>query len=128
MMDVLVSVLYRTATRASPAPLDRLHVALGASLIFDLPYRHNTTSKVEGVNGVIADVLRSFAGERADDWPDFVPLVEFTINDSASSLGSRYTPSYVDRDQHPRRPLVTPAAPDPVGLGEAVADLLGCVT
>ena len=39
-----------------------LHEALGSSLIFGSPHHHNTTSKVERVNGVIADVLRSFAG------------------------------------------------------------------
>ena len=46
-----------------------MHEALGASLIFGSPHHHNTTSKVERVNGVIADVLHSFAGERADGWP-----------------------------------------------------------
>jgi hypothetical protein len=76
-------------------------------------------------------VLRFFAGERADDWPDFVLLAEFAINDSASPLGSGYTavtPFYADRghaSQHPRRPLVPPAAPDSAGPAEAVADLMG---
>ena len=40
------------------------------------------------MNVVIADVLRSFAADRGDDWQDFVPLAEFAINDSASALGS----------------------------------------
>jgi transposase InsO family protein len=101
-------------TRFTSAFWTGLHAALGASLIFGLPHHNNTTSKVERVNGVIADVLRSFAfaGEWADDWPDFVPLVEFAINYSASPLGSGYTPFYANRGQHPRRPLVPPAAPD----------------
>ena len=106
-------------------------MTLGASLIFGSPHHHNTTSKVERVNGVIADVLRSFAGERADDWPDFVLLAEFAINDSALQLGSGYTPFYADRGQHPRRPLNPPATPDPAvpaGSGEAVAALMGRVT
>jgi hypothetical protein len=58
-----------------------------SSLVFD---HHNTTGKVDNttgkvdlINGVIADVLRSFANERGDDWPALVPLVEFAINDSA---------------------------------------------
>jgi hypothetical protein len=72
---------------------------------------------VKRVNGFIADVLRSFGSGRADDWPDFVPLVEFAINDSASLLGSGYTPFYADRGQHPRPPLVPPAAPDSAGQG-----------
>ena len=80
-----------------------------------LPHHHNTTSKVERVNGVIADVLRSFAGERADDWLALVPLVEFAINDSASLHGTGYTPFYADRDQQPRHPLTPSAAPDPAG-------------
>jgi hypothetical protein len=78
-----------------------LHAALGASLIFGSPHHHddhNTTSKVERVNGVIAagDVLRAFAGNRSDDWPELVPLVEFAISDSASTLGrgSGYMPFY----------------------------------
>ena len=57
---------------------------------------------MELVNCRIADVLRSFAGERADDWQALVPLVEFAINDSASPLGTGYTPFYADRGQHLR--------------------------
>ncbi len=86
--------------------------------------------------------MSSFAGERADDWPDFVPMVKFAINDSASpaALGSGYTPFYADRGQHPgpgtrlhpRRPLVSrpAAAPDSASplAGEPVADLMGRVT
>ena len=48
------------------------------------------------MNGVIADVLRSFAADRGNDWPDFVPLAEFAISDSASALGSGYTQFYAD--------------------------------
>jgi hypothetical protein len=54
---------------------------------------------------MIADVLRSFASERCNDWPQLVQLVEFAINNSVSTLGSGYTPFYADRCQHPRRPL-----------------------
>ena len=104
------------------------NLALGASLIFGLSHHHNTTSKVEQINGVIADVLHSFAGERADDCPALVPPVEFAINDSASPLGTGYTPFYADRGQHPRRPLTPSAAPDPAGSGEAAAHLMGRVT
>ena len=83
------------------------------------------------MNGVIADVLRSFVADRGDDWPDFVPLAEFAINDSASALGSGYTLFYADRGQHPRRPLNSPASPDPAapaGSGEAAAHLMSRVT
>jgi hypothetical protein len=36
-------------------------------------------------------------------------LPDFAINDSASTLGSGYTPFYADRGQHPRRPLLLAA-------------------
>ena len=96
---------------------------MGASPIFGSPHHRNTTSKVERVNGVIADVLRSFAGERADDWPALVPLEEFAINDSASPFGPGNMPFYADpleRRVYPRRPRPSPsqaAAPDPAGPG-----------
>ena len=81
--------------------------------------------KVERVNSVIADVLRSSAGERADDWPTHVPLVEFAINDSASD---RLHALLRRRRPAPRRPLTLSGAPDPAGSGEAAAQLMGRVT
>ena len=55
--DVLVS---DRDTRFTSAFWVGQHETLGASLIFGSPHHHCTTSKVERVNGVIADVLRSF--------------------------------------------------------------------
>lgn len=56
------------ATRFTSAFWTGLHEAQGASLILGLPPQHrNTTRKVERVNGVIADVLRSFASGQCDD-------------------------------------------------------------
>ncbi len=109
-------------TRFTSAFWIGLHAALGSSLVFGSPHHHNTTGKVEHINGVIADVVRSFANECGVDWPALVPLVEFAINDLASPVGSGYTPFYADRGQHPRRPLTQPSPPDPagpVGDGEA---------
>ena len=56
-----------------------LHAALGTSLIFGSPYHHNTNSRTERVNAVIADVLRSFVEGRQDDWPAMIPLVESAV-------------------------------------------------
>ena len=107
-----------------------LHVALGTSLIFGSPHHHNTNARTERVNGVIADVLRSFVSERQDNWPSLIPLVEFAINDSASPLGMGYTPFFADRGQHPRRPLSAPADTSlpPATDGVAVARLMDHVT
>ncbi len=62
--DVLVS---DRNTRFISAFWTALHAVLGASLLFGSPYHHNTTRNVERVNGIIADVLRAFSGDRADD-------------------------------------------------------------
>ena len=107
-----------------------LHAALGTSLIFGSPHHHNTNSRTERVNGVIADVLRSFVDERQDDWPSLIPLVEFAINDSASPLGHGYTAFYADRGQHPRRPLSSPCTSrDDVGPpGDSLARHMSVVT
>jgi hypothetical protein len=83
--DVLVS---DRDTRFTGTFWIALHATLGTLLIFGSPHHPNTTSKVERVNGVIADVLYAFVGDRGYDWPEFVPLAEFAINDSVSPLGS----------------------------------------
>jgi len=95
-----------------------LHAALGTSLIFGSSHHHNTNSRTERVNGVIADVLRSFVDGCQDDSPFLIPLVEFAINDSASPLGHGCTAFYAERGQHPRRPLSAPGtSPEDIGLG-----------
>ena len=125
--DVLVS---DRDTRFTSEFWTALHAALGTTLVFGSPHHHNTNAKTERVNGVIADVLRSFVSERQDDWPALLPLVEFAINDSASPLGTGCTPFYADRGQHPRRPLSTPLDPSasPPSSGSAVAQLMDQVT
>ena len=107
-----------------------LHHQLGTQLLFGSPHHNNTTSKVDRVNGVIADVLRAFVNDHHDNWPELIPLVEFAINDSASALGAGYTPFYADRGQHPRRPLSSPSTSrDDVGLpGDSLARHMSVVT
>ncbi len=54
-------------TRFASAFWTGLRAALGSSLMFGSPHHHNTSGKVERINGVIADALRSFANERGDE-------------------------------------------------------------
>jgi hypothetical protein len=78
------------------------------------------------VNSVTADMLCSFACERADNWPDFVQLVKFAINDPALPLGSGYTAVYAEQPPPSLPPrLVLQEAQDPAWSDEAVADLMG---
>ena len=72
-----------------------LHAALSTSLVFGSPYHHNTNSRTERVNAVIADVLRCFVDGRQADWPSLIPLVEFAITsviDRAGPNASAYMP------------------------------------
>ena len=73
----------------------------------------------------IAIVLRaSSVNDHHGNGPEFIPLVEFAINDSASALCTGYTPFFVNRGQHPRRPLSLPTtAPNP-SSGTAVASFI----
>ena len=84
--------------------------------------RHHTTSKVERVNGVVAEVLSSLPATgktTGKTWWQLMPLVGFAINYSASSLESGCTPIAPQPPligviaptaaQHPRRPLRRPA-------------------
>ena len=75
-------------TRARLGPQHALRRRLPDGPARGSTHHHNGTRKAECVNGVVDDVLRSFAGERADDWPTLVPLAEFAINDSVSPLGT----------------------------------------
>ena len=65
---------------------------MGAQFIYQ--HHHKTNSKVEHVNSVIADVLRSIAGKRANDWQALVQLVKFAIYYLPSPLGFGYRPFF----------------------------------
>ena len=58
-----------------------------ALLIFASQHLHSILM-AERVNGVVANVRRSSASERADDWPTILRLVQFAVHDSASHLGT----------------------------------------
>ena len=69
----------RLARRAAPSRASPAHsgrACMRRRVLRSSSARH--TRKAEHVNGVIADVLRSFSGERADDWRALVPLVATT--------------------------------------------------
>ena len=72
--------------------------SMGSSLIVGSAYHKNINDKVERANGVISDTLRAYANGRKDDWDSHLPLAEFAINNSASSLddGLTQTPLFID--------------------------------
>ena len=90
--------------------LTSLNSVLGSNLIFGLQEHHNTKSKVELVNSVIADILCAFINDRQDNWQELTPLVEFTINNIASPLGTGFTTFFADSCQHPSSQLAPPTS------------------
>jgi hypothetical protein len=119
-------------TRFTTSLRTALHAALGTYLIFGSLHHHNTTSNVECVNGVITEV--AIAGNSSDNWLELVQLVEFAINDSASTLGSGYTQFYADRGQYPRTGAQAPLPARCArlcclpGSGEVAAHLMARIT
>ena len=93
-----------------------LHETLGTCLVFGTPHHHHATAKVEQVNGVLCEALSAFVNNRADNWDELIPLVEFVLNDSVSVLGCGYMPFFMDQGQHPQLPMAPP--------GEAGASVL----
>jgi hypothetical protein len=94
---------------------------MGSSLIVGSAYHKNTNAKVERANGVLGDVLRSFANPRKDDWDLHLPFAVFAINNSVSTLGGHLTPLFIDRGAHPRLPLTSTGTPATETLEHYVA-------
>ena len=65
-----------------------------------------------------------------NNWDELIPLVEFALNNSVSVLGCSYTPFFMDRGQHPRRPMAPPgeAGASASSVGEDLALLMDHVT
>ena len=53
-------------------------------------------------------MLRAYANGRKDYWDSHLPLAEFAINNSASSIDDGLTPFFIDRGAHARLPLSPP--------------------
>ena len=94
-------------------------------------HHHQTPPpKVVRLSGVLREALSAFVEDRAENWDELIPLVEFAHNDSASVLGCGYTPFFMDRGQHPRRPMALPgeAGASASSVGEDWARLMDHVT
>ncbi|KAG9490480.1 hypothetical protein GDO78_006034 [Eleutherodactylus coqui] len=88
---------------------------LGKSLSFSSPFHPQTNGQTERKNQDLVQYLRLFAGEKAHQWAEFLPLAEFALNNrTCSSTG--VSPFFCLYDQHPRfltaipTPSVCPAA------------------
>ncbi len=96
-------------------------------------YRPQHNGQTERVNRVIEEVLRAYVKPDQTDWDEFLPAVEFAINNSWHE-SVHNTPFFLNYGQHPHLPSHTglpskvPAAENYVrGIEKAVAEAKRCM-
>jgi hypothetical protein len=76
---------------------------LGTKLKMSTSFHPQTDGQTERANQTMEQVLRSYVSYDQSDWDDYLPLVEFAINNSvAASTGE--TPYFTNYGFHPRIP------------------------
>ena len=59
--------------------------ALGTQLNFSTTYQQDTDGQTEQMNQTLKDMLRMYMMDQQKCWEEFLPLVEFTYNNSYQS-------------------------------------------
>lgn len=75
-------------------------------------YHPQTDGQTERTNRTLEDMLRCFVTEKAENWSDVLPMLEFAYND-ASHSSTQYTLFFLTTGRHPHTPAklltLTPA-------------------
>ena len=74
------------------------------------------------MNRVIGDLLRNYSDSDPTQWPDWLPLAEFAIN-NAKNRSTGMSPFFLNKGYHPRLPTALPA-PSGVPAADAKVDTL----
>ncbi|WVZ70520.1 hypothetical protein U9M48_019180, partial [Paspalum notatum var. saurae] len=61
---------------------EQLQAALGTNLVCSSAYHPQTSGQVERVNQILEDMLRACALIYSTKWDDYLPLAEFSYNNS----------------------------------------------
>jgi Integrase zinc binding domain len=80
-----------------------LHLQLGTKLRMSTAHHPQTDGLTERMNRTMEQVLRNFVNDSADDWEDFLPPVQFAINNSKQG-SSTQTPLELVYRGNPRTP------------------------
>ena len=59
--------------------------ALGTQLNFSIAYHPETDGQTERTNQILEDMLRMYVMDQKNKWEEFLPLVEFSYNNSYQS-------------------------------------------
>jgi hypothetical protein len=66
-------------------------------------YHPQSDGQTERMNRILEDVLRHYVNPRGTDWEEFLPAVEFAVN-NAWQESVRNTPFFLNYGRHPRGP------------------------
>jgi hypothetical protein len=77
---------------------------LGTKLKFSTAFHPQSDGQTERANRTLEEGLRHYVSTNQNDWDEFLPLLEFCVNNSQSS-SSHHTPFYLNYGDHPRLPI-----------------------
>jgi hypothetical protein len=80
---------------------DELTKRLGIKASLSTAFHPQTDGQTERMNAVVEQYLRAYVSYLQDDWYDWLPLAEFTGNNSTSET-TGVTPFLANSGQHPR--------------------------
>ena len=83
---------------------------LGVQQALSSAFHPQSDGQTERANRVMEEVLRHYVNPTQDDWDEYLPCVEFAINNSVH-MGTQQTPFFLNYGVHPSTPLsrMTPA-------------------
>jgi hypothetical protein len=84
---------------------------LGTVIAMSTAYHPQTDGQTERANRVIEEVLRHFISSDMKSWEEFLPMVEFAMN-NAKNASTGETPFYLNYGKHPRPPTAPPSSSD----------------
>ncbi len=83
---------------------EHLAERLGIKWKLSTAYHPQTDGQTERTNRTIEDMLRHFVSPATDDWDQYLPEIQFAIN-NAWQESVRNTPFYLNYGFHPKTPL-----------------------
>ena len=97
-----------------------LYKRLGISVRLSTAWHPEIDGQTERLNGVMEQYLRAYVNYLQDDWPDWLPLAEFTGNNTKSET-TKVSPFFANKGFHPRMGF-EPAEPLPSNIRKVNAD------
>lgn len=83
---------------------ERLFELLGTKLIYSASYHHQSNGQVERLNQTLTNFLRSYCGQRDQEWHRQIAIFEFAYNSSKHATTS-FEPFYMVYGEVPPAPI-----------------------